>query len=480
MAQKDDLIRDRDYVDAELVRLNEKAGTPEGLTEDEHRSAEEGLAYVDRAEKDIERLERLERAATRTRPVPAGPGGAPNLNRNDDPFDLSTLSAFATRAEVHGRAVTAIERVRGIDDTSRAAATALLERIDGNGSLARHMLGTGTDTYRSAFQKIIAGQGIMLTEAERTAVEAARALSLTDAAGGYAVPFTLDPTVISTKSTTTNPIRRIARNVTTLTDQWQGVTSAGMTVSWDGEAAQVSDDSPALGQAPIPVHKAQGFAVGSIEILADWASAEQELRTMFVESKDDADAIAFTTGTGSAQPTGIVTALAASAPTVLILPATAETFALADIYAMENALPAKYRLSTMDGDVQSSRASWLAARAIYNRTRQFDTNGGAALWQQLGGGLPAQLLGYATYEASGMDGTFDPAATSAHNYLLILGDFRYYVVVDRVGMTVEFVPHVFGANQRPTGQRGWYASWRVGADSVNDDAFRMLDIPTTA
>ena len=44
----------------------------------------------------------------------------------------------------------------------------------------------------------------------------------------------------------------------------------------------------------------------------------------------------------------------------------------------------------------------------------------------------------------------------------------------RPGMNVEFVPHLFttGSN-RPSGQRGLYAWWRVGADSVNDLAFRL-------
>src|SRR3546814_1841365 len=44
-------------------------------------------------------------------------------------------------------------------------------------------------------------------------------------------------------------------------------------------------------------------------------------------------------------------------------------------------------------------------------------------------------------------------------------------------MTVEFIPHIFDATTNfPKGQRGWYAYYRVGADSVNDGAFRMLDV----
>jgi predicted phage gp36 major capsid-like protein len=35
--------------------------------------------------------------------------------------------------------------------------------------------------------------------------------------------------------------------------------------------------------------------------------------------------------------------------------------------------------------------------------------------------------------------------------------------------------HLF-SNNRPSGQRGWFARYRTGADSVNDGAFRILDI----
>ena len=39
----------------------------------------------------------------------------------------------------------------------------------------------------------------------------------------------------------------------------------------------------------------------------------------------------------------------------------------------------------------------------------------------------------------------------------------------------ELVPHLFDVtNNRPTGQRGWFAWARVGADSIVDNAFRLL------
>jgi hypothetical protein len=43
----------------------------------------------------------------------------------------------------------------------------------------------------------------------------------------------------------------------------------------------------------------------------------------------------------------------------------------------------------------------------------------------------------------------------ADNYMLIAGNFDRYHIIDRVGMTVELVPHLFATgNNRPSGQRG--------------------------
>jgi predicted phage gp36 major capsid-like protein len=37
--------------------------------------------------------------------------------------------------------------------------------------------------------------------------------------------------------------------------------------------------------------------------------------------------------------------------------------------------------------------------------------------------------------------------------------------------------HVFRtSNNRPSGQRGWFARYRIGSDSVNDGGFKLLNI----
>ncbi len=59
--------------------------------------------------------------------------------------------------------------------------------------------------------------------------------------------------------------------------------------------------------------------------------------------------------------------------------------------------------------------------------------------------------------------------------MLVVGDFRNYLVAQRAGMSVEQIPMLFSTTTNlPDGRRGWFAWARVGADSVSDNAFRLL------
>src|SRR5204863_3335086 len=101
------------------------------------------------------------------------------------------------------------------------------------------------------------------------------------------------------------------------------------------------------------------------------------------------------------------------------------------------------------------------------------TSGGSSLWVQLGNGLPGQLIGMEAYELSTM-----PTALTTTTDLMVVGDFSNgYLIVDRIGMEVELIPHLFGATNRfPTGQRGLWAFWRTGAGVVVANAFRYLEV----
>ncbi len=331
--------------------------------------------------------------------------------------------------------------------------------------------------YERAFAKLVgdADRGHLLwTPAEADAyrvveaLQAERAMSLTDSAGGFMVPLTLDPAVTITGNGSTNPLRQLARVVQITTDSWNGITSAGVTAEWTAEADQVADASPTVASPSVPVYKGDAYIPFSFEVQGDAVGFMAELGTLLVDAADQLTAAAYTNGTGIGQPTGVITKLAAVAGSK-VDPTTAETFAAADIYKVQNALPPRFQ----------SNASWMASLSVLNGARQLETTNGAVKFPALQDN-PPNLLGRPVFENSNMGGLPNAAATAA-NYPLVYGDFAAGVVIaDRVGSTLELVPHMFGANGRPTGQRGALLWFRTGSDVVVPNALRVLSIPTTA
>lgn len=431
---------------------------------DSHRKGLERAALVARVEVSSGRKVKSERGHTAPQDLDDDPFGEPESVRDAkfrNPWNLDEMRRMAPPSELAGeyraRALSAIEQMAGTNDKRREAMTNIIERYDNaSGKLAKQLLASSSPDYLRAFGKLSAGKGHALTPAEQ------RAMSLTDTSGGYLVPFQLDPSVIITSDGSLNQIRQVARQVVATGDVWNGVSSGAVSWSFDAEASQVSDDSTTFAQPTINIYTARGFVPISHEALQDEQNVAQEVGRLLAFGKDTLEATQFATGSGSA-PQGIVTALVASSPSVIVSATTNNAFVVEDVYKLDEGLPARYR----------ARASWLANRAIYNDIRQFDTSGGGALWERLGADVPARLLGKPAYEAEGMDG----ALATGDDYCLIFGDFDNYVIADRIGTTVQFIPHLFGtSDNRPTGQSGWFAFYRVGADSVNDGAFRILKV----
>lgn len=383
----------------------------------------------------------------------------------NDPWDLSEMRAYpdnpkAQTSELRSRAFTAIEKMDGASDKRREAATKLLAKWDdSSGSISRLVIATSSPDYMSFWSKSLRyGTAAVFTDEERAA--AARAMSLTDTEGGFLIPFQLDPTVIITDDGSLNEIRQAARQVVATGDVWNGVSSAAVTFGWVAEAAEATDDATTFAQPTITIHKGEGFVPISIEALQDQANVTTVIADLLAFGKNVQDAAAFATGTGTAQPFGIVTALTGGAS--VVASSTTDAYLLADLYLTKGGLPARYR----------PNASWLANDAIYNLTRQFAEPSG--FWSDLSEDRPPLLLNRPALESEDMDGTL---SAGVDNLVLIIGDFSNYVIADRVGMTVETIPHLFAtANNRPTGQRGFYAFYRLGADSVNDGAFSMLNV----
>jgi HK97 family phage major capsid protein len=365
----------------------------------------------------------------------------------------------------------ALEDTVAITGRSADAAPAVRQIIERNAPVADYLRATANPDYRSAFGKMLFGGGdpatiFKLTDAERAAFSAvaeaeSRTALFTSNTGGYAVPLLLDSSVIYAGAGNANPIRQISRVVTGISDTWTGVSSTGTTAAWTSQGVETTDTTPTLAQPSVPAHKAMAFSQFSFELEGDWQGLMSELSMLFAEAKADLEATAFSTGSGVDEPTGIATALFAGSATSGVLVTTDGQFGAADIYKVFADLGPRYR----------PNASWVMSIDVANRVRQFGDDKLGNQTVKLSEGYSFPVLGRPAYEFSGLP-SFS-GTTGAANVLCV-GDFRHYVVFDRIGARVELVQHMLGSNRLPNGTRGALFWWRVGADSVNDEAFRML------
>jgi HK97 family phage major capsid protein len=394
------------------------------------------------------------------------------VTRGNDIWDLTTVRSAVSgpdeiAEELRDRGKRAVELMSFPHErANREDVQGHIERLLSHtqesmpGETARHILACGSPLYHRAFGKALFGRPLTTEET--------RALSTAGAGGGYAVPVTLDPTVIPTSNSVVNPTRAIAR-VETITgsNTWNGVSSGAIVASRVAEATAATDNSPTLAQPTATVSKAHAFVPFSVEIEEDWAGMQTEIARLLQDAKDDEEGTAFVTGAGTGvNPQGFVTGT-----TNTVAAATGLTVSAANLYALEAALPPRFR----------PNESFVANRGIYNVVRAIDTAGGAALWLYVSQGLVTQaptpgntgatLLGRGAWEASAMQATVVNATK-----IMVVGDFNYFLIVDRIGLHIEVIPHLFGAAQGnlPTGQRGFYCWWRNTSRVLSASAFVAL------
>src|SRR5882672_3719489 len=265
-----------------------------------------------------------------------------------DPFrDLNRVRhGLVAPGEVRGRALDAIELAsrRGdlIHDYAESAHRMAQDQFSGQSKVAQHILTTGSPEYLDAFRAYMEDPEGMSQRA---------ALSLTLANGGYLLPFVLDPTIILTNSSSANPWRRISRVVTTTSNTWNGVNSAGVTAQMIGEASVFADATPTVANIVITPQKADAYIFGSYEVLED-TDFGQQLPGLLADAKDRLEESQFATGNGTPPNTqGVV-----SAATTVITTATTLVIAIGDVYATQGALPPRFR--------NAPKCSWVANVAI--------------------------------------------------------------------------------------------------------------------
>lgn len=457
-------------IDTELRSIHEAAGDRE-LNEDEstrwaalETEQDEVRQEITVAEERAARADRVAESRARWNSLQVG---MPVDNDNVDVRKLGAQEAVdraLKRTEVEGPRIS-------MRDESQAKVEQMLRSSTSDrsaGHIARRLLLTENDAYRSAFAKAMVSATPAWTSDEARAIDEfrrweERAMSEgSTTGGGYGVPVLIDPTIILTSQGSLNPFRQIARVETITTNQWKGVSSAGVSWSFDAEAAEVSDDSPVpLAQPTIPLQTARGFVPFSIELSDDYPGFASEIGFLLAEGYDEllAQKLAVGAGSGSNEPLGIVTALDADT-NVEVVVTTDGALGAVDITKVWKALPdrAKANATWVMG---AGTASDIAALGDAYGTRTTDLTGSLERLRN----RPVAVSSYIPDFAG---------ALTAQN-LVVVGDFRKFLVAERAGMSVELVPHLIGTtNNRPTGQRGWFAWARIGSGVIDIHAFRLL------
>lgn len=431
--------------------------------------AEKWAALKDRFDSQSRAITRLQDEAT----FGDGEGGVPSIVLGDGEPRSATGDASHTIGAEGDSALRTIERhVRRGSIQSHGADRLdhMVRHEDPQGRVARHLRAVGDPNYLTAFGKMLADpqSGHLRFSPEEVEavrrvaeVQSERAISTgtSGTGGGFLLPFELDPSVVISSNGALNPIRQIARVLTIETHDYKGVTSEGVTASYVAEATEATDASPTFVQPTITTAQGRAFIPFSIEWGQDFPEAASELLRLITDGRDTLDAGKFLTGSGTDEPAGLLTGLTT---TQRVQTAGAAAYVVADPWALKAEIPSRF----------VPNATFAANPATWDATFRF-VGGSSTEPEQFSGGRGGDFLGRPKVEISTMVST-----TTTGSKIMVGGDFAAgYTIVDRLGMTAELVPHLFGSTSNfPTGQRGLYAYWRTGAKVVVPNAFRYLEV----
>jgi HK97 family phage major capsid protein/HK97 family phage prohead protease len=338
--------------------------------------------------------------------------------------------------------------------------------------LARRIKYTGSPVYKRAFTKFLKSMGgqLFLTPEEQRGTALAVGV---DGTGGFTVPFAFDPTIIAIGSWSgaVNPYRRVCRVVPIVgTDTWNALTSTAVVATRTTEAAAAIEQGPTFAQPQYIVTRVQGQITASFEMFQDRSDLGSEMAVLIQEAKDNEEENSMAVGATAAANIGVGPVNGTSGAYTSITTATSVTLAAADFDAVEAALPVRHRFG----------AQWFLNRLSIRRAQSLETTGG-----KLFGGSQYPAVGNPAVDSAGNTGlrllmypvNESPSLPTAQTANIVIGTLlapQSYVIVERIGMSVQFIPFILNSSALATGQQALYFMWRNTAKPINVDAGRTL------
>lgn len=289
--------------------------------------------------------------------------------------------------------------------------------------------------------------------------------SLTDSGSSYG-GYLLSPNmqrIIAGEVNNNCFMRKICSVQTVSSSALEVIDDTNFSTSWISETGTVNDtDSTVLSKITIKAHDLIAQPKVTQRLLDDSSiDIEEWLAYQLAEQFAQKEEEAFLKGTGDAnnQPTGI-TNYATGIETVISSVATDGGFDQEDIVDLYYSL----------GEQYIGRSSFVMPREAVSAVRMLkDSTSGAYLWQPaLLGGKEDTLMGCPVYQSAYMP------SLGAGSLSIILGDFKFYQIVDRIGMQILRDPY----SSKPYVR--FYTTKRVGGDVTRKEAFVMLKCGTSA
>ncbi len=304
--------------------------------------------------------------------------------------------------------------------------------------------------------------------------EAHALLTSTDTAGGFAVPDDFQAELLvalagfavarsaGVRVVQTSSDKLIFPTLVSGTDPYSsdieqslGGTNWNPEGTTTGGTAPPNQTKPTFGQASIPVHTWMPDVIElTQELIEDSAvNLESIIANLLGEIKGLDEDLAILLGNGTDKPQGILDKTGVGTTTVTGLEITYT--GLVDLWT---SLPAQYRTS---------------ARFVMNSKSYGDivklegTTSKNLIFQPIRGNTPNNLFGTPVVFSEFME----DAGTNL-NQPIIHGDFRFYILAERRGLTLQRLSEKFAPNV------GILARARIGGDVVRTDAFKTMTVAT--
>lgn len=329
------------------------------------------------------------------------------------------------------------------------------------------------EEYRSAFLSYLTKGQNGLTGDEY------RAMSEGSNADGGFLPATEFYNQLIKKRFLTNGMRQVSNVMPLGTFKTDIVLeSTFATASYESEAGAKSESSGQFSNVVLQPHTMRVFSKISNELLADAPSRgpgfsiESILADQFGRVMGEKEEDAFVQGTGSGQPSGILSYITGFTGGVITKVTTAGTNVIVaqDLLNVVYSLPRQYR----------QNAKWVMTDAMFAKIRALLQGVTAAQtgylpfgWSmgdgRLQDGEPDRLLGYPVVcVAKGPD----YPNTGTARVMAAFGDFSYYHIGERESVSIKVARETFLANN----QTGYFAFARHDGKASLLEAFRHLEI----